>query len=90
MKPTKKVLVILAEDAQNSTTFISNCGCTIANAAKRQFNKRDVSEGVDSLSVGNIEFTHRAYNLEEYLTDKERANKMAPDAILKRIVLKIV
>lgn len=60
------ILEITDADWQNHTGFASNCKCLLATAAKRQFNTRDVGEGVNRIYINGVLYYHECFAEDDY------------------------
>ena len=72
-----------------NTTYIDNCNCAIAKAAKEFFNTDSASEGVNELIINNTDFyVHDEYDPRIFDSDQDKAVMSEdPETVIRTIEL---
>lgn len=79
---------ILAQDVNNSESFISITNCALARAIKRQLNVINVSVGVCHSRIGDDRYYHNiGYEYDMYQEDIKLSIDAPDDTLLRTILL---
>lgn len=71
-----------------NATYIDNCDCAIAKAAKEFFNTDRATEGVNELIINKTDYySHEEYGPIEFMHDKSIAEKSEDQETIIRIIL---